>query len=786
MKLMVQSYNTGGSWNKEEEETKLRYPLIDHSFSNPADCHLILGDPTGALLRKYRTDTKVALSAGIEDDGGAQTDETTETNSAAANDMTLTPASPGAWAINDAYYYGFEEEVGGFVLNVGTAFIGAPAPPTVVWEYWDGDSWESLAGIVDGSNIYQNTGESSITWTIPGDWATSTENGQGPFYYVRQRITVGAVVGTQGLGTQAWYNRIWIGASKITLEYPDSTDVFYGRIKRVVGDTVSRTVTLECKDWLDQLDEEIITYEMREKLGTTDLRQSKLRSDVDGDRIPVENNGGVFSVFDDGDYDDDGGMAFVNDKYNGMKMFLTVGMAGTKTWTFHPFDSTTGGGFDGVYGDDVEAVWVNNSTVDGGFDDNNWTLEYHFHVELGHNTPSDFYVHDSITACRIKCVHQISQLGGTNHAHLQIYDNNAADWSADITHITEADARTEMSHTVPMEIVPFIVDATGELNLRYEIEQVGGNVTIAIYYLEVQIDTTSTGYNLGITINDTINPNELEIAVDPTAQATQLWENVPYCIAKPIYLHFESATGIINGGDDIVTLTCGAAQVENTTGYSTTQHKNKTRLQIAQVEARNDKSVFYMALGTTTVTYLQTFGANTETMTDGTPDNWHSLRDYNTVVNSVDAYGVRIGDAEIYVQSQDSESITTFIATRSKVIKNPGLVSFASASELGTAIVARDADIQQMVACTLSGFDDTYRLGTVVEITSSYLWANAAKDYVVTRWAYDGKTHKTVLTMKPVSTIGFQPMDAPIDTAKQVERIKTDAHTPDPITHEVS
>ena len=197
-----------------------------------------------------------------------------------------------------------------------------------------------------------------------------------------------------------------------------------------------------------------------------------------------------------------------------------------------------------------------------------------------------------------------------------------------------------------------------------------------------------------------------------------------------------------------------------------------------------------MALGTTTVTYLQTFGANTETMTDATPDSWGSLRDYNTIVNSVDAYGVRIGDAEIYEQSQDTDSIATYIATRSQVVRDQGIVSHAHAKDIGTAIAARDSDIEQMLQCTLSGFDTTYRLGTIVEITSSYLWSTAAKDYVVTRWAYDSKENKTYLTMHPKVSIGFQEIVSPVTEGQQIaistKKTATDAFVPDPVTHEVA
>ena len=95
-----------------------------------------------------------------------------------------------------------------------------------------------------------------------------------------------------------------------------------------------------------------------------------------------------------------------------------------------------------------------------------------------------------------------------------------------------------------------------------------------------------------------------------------------------------------------------------------------------------------------------------------------------------------------------------------------------------------------MVQCTLSGFDTTHRLGTVVEITSSYLWSTASKDYVVTRWAYDSKAHKSYLTLHPVSSVGFMPIltaDMEGRTIKGVTReLKTDSYIPLPVSHEVT
>lgn len=130
-------------------------------------------------------------TAAIADDGGSQTDETTASNSTTGSDMTLLPAGP---AVNDAYYFGHNEEFSQLKLNLSQAGVGTW---TIIWEYWDGDSWEDLSA-TDGTSGFTQDG--TVSWTIPGDWADSTENSQGPFRYVRARVSAFTSITTQPLG----------------------------------------------------------------------------------------------------------------------------------------------------------------------------------------------------------------------------------------------------------------------------------------------------------------------------------------------------------------------------------------------------------------------------------------------------------------------------------------------------------------------------------------------------------------------------------------------------------
>lgn len=143
--------------------------------------------------------TTVTFAAGIQgDDSGASfIDETTDLNSAAANDVAFFPAGAG---VDDAFYFGSDGKFAGAAVNVGTAGIGTYA---VTWEYWDASNWVALSGVTDGTSGFQVAGLQNVTFQVPADWDTTTVNAQGPFYYVRAKRNAGTVT-TDPLGTQAF------------------------------------------------------------------------------------------------------------------------------------------------------------------------------------------------------------------------------------------------------------------------------------------------------------------------------------------------------------------------------------------------------------------------------------------------------------------------------------------------------------------------------------------------------------------------------------------------------
>ena len=143
------------------------------------------------------TYSPAAVGAAIADDGGVQTDETTQANNPTANDMTLLPAVP---AVNDAYYFGLSTVWDWLSLNIGQTGTGTW---TIVWEYWNGSTWASLPGAYDTSNGFRNSGYQSVGFHRPGDWATSSIMLVN-LYWIRARVSAYTSITTQPLGTQAW------------------------------------------------------------------------------------------------------------------------------------------------------------------------------------------------------------------------------------------------------------------------------------------------------------------------------------------------------------------------------------------------------------------------------------------------------------------------------------------------------------------------------------------------------------------------------------------------------
>jgi len=128
-------------------------------------------------------DVAGTLQAAVSYYSAAYHDETTDANDDGAGDVIVC-GDPAA--INDAFYIGTNTQItlvyfDFFQYNAGTV--------EVTWEYYNGASWEALEGVDDGTAHF--TADGYVSWILPPDWEQTTINSQGPYYYMRARVTTG-------------------------------------------------------------------------------------------------------------------------------------------------------------------------------------------------------------------------------------------------------------------------------------------------------------------------------------------------------------------------------------------------------------------------------------------------------------------------------------------------------------------------------------------------------------------------------------------------------------------
>ena len=180
---------------------KLNTPAITipgTQTKNTTRTHTQANSLTSKMPSHYDLNIVVGGAEAYNNTGSIYTDETAAAQNATANDMTLLPAVA---TVGCAYYFGHLKLFDKLTLNIGTPGVGTGW--TIVWEYWNG-AWVSLAGVTDGTNAFQAAaGNHDVTFTRPGDWATTTVNAV-TLYWIRARLTAITTETTQPKGTQAW------------------------------------------------------------------------------------------------------------------------------------------------------------------------------------------------------------------------------------------------------------------------------------------------------------------------------------------------------------------------------------------------------------------------------------------------------------------------------------------------------------------------------------------------------------------------------------------------------
>jgi hypothetical protein len=119
--------------------------------------------------------------------GVGYTDVTSDISTEGSNEVTAIEA------IGDYLYVGDAATFNGIAFE----FLTVGSNYTLVVEYWDGDSWEALGeaeSLVDNTNDFASNG--AITFTAPGDWATTAVNSTTK-YWIRISTTTTPVTAVE-------------------------------------------------------------------------------------------------------------------------------------------------------------------------------------------------------------------------------------------------------------------------------------------------------------------------------------------------------------------------------------------------------------------------------------------------------------------------------------------------------------------------------------------------------------------------------------------------------------
>ena len=161
---------------------------------------VLQGAPIGINWLSTTASTAVSAAEAYNATGPAWTDETTAANNVTANDMHLSYATA-----NSAYYFGSSNPFGALSVTIGTPGVGTY---TITWQYYNSQSvWAALSSVTDGTlGFTAAAGNYNVTFTLPTNWQTVTENAIGPYYYVRAIVSSYTSMTTAPLGTRSWVN----------------------------------------------------------------------------------------------------------------------------------------------------------------------------------------------------------------------------------------------------------------------------------------------------------------------------------------------------------------------------------------------------------------------------------------------------------------------------------------------------------------------------------------------------------------------------------------------------
>ena len=164
---------------------------------------------------------------------GAYTDEITENNDDARDDMNILGAISG-----DAYYWGSSIQFNVLTLNITTIGIG---DYDVTFDYWNSSEWTELDYDVNTIGDFKEAGEKYIAFDIPSDWSQLAVDGD-TFYWIRARISRSVSFEQQALATRAF---LGFYGENCQIVVNDSTGLSVGDYIRVTSSNGDESTKIE-------------------------------------------------------------------------------------------------------------------------------------------------------------------------------------------------------------------------------------------------------------------------------------------------------------------------------------------------------------------------------------------------------------------------------------------------------------------------------------------------------------------------------------------------------------
>jgi hypothetical protein len=193
--------NTGAT---DQDDIPAAFAVSGAAF---IDQNLIAADALNAALQKGNVDqpgmpptTRIAIEGLVLKQGESFTDYTAAAQEDTTNDVPLLPIGPG---VNDAVLWGCDNPCRIVTFDLDTAGVN---DLTLAWEYWDGDSFETLSGVTDDTNDFTTVGRETVSWDMPADWATTTVTGSAVnSFWGRARVSAVTSATTQPLAGRVFY-----------------------------------------------------------------------------------------------------------------------------------------------------------------------------------------------------------------------------------------------------------------------------------------------------------------------------------------------------------------------------------------------------------------------------------------------------------------------------------------------------------------------------------------------------------------------------------------------------